>query len=78
MIKAIITCLKRFPVSSCDINFSLIKELEAGVDSTREVSQPELETAEALSFLVGKERLLDARKDESMVEWQTFKAIDRK
>ena len=41
---------KRFPVLGFDINSNRVKELEAGVDSTLEVSKSELDAAEALSF----------------------------
>jgi len=41
---------KRFPVLGFDIDSNRVKELEAGVDSTLEVSKSELDAAEALSF----------------------------
>ena len=41
---------KQYKVVGFDINSSRIKELEAGVDSTLEVSKSELDAAEALSF----------------------------
>ena len=41
---------KKFPVLGFDINSSRIKELEAGVDSTLEISSSELRGADSLSF----------------------------
>ena len=41
---------KRFPVLGFDINSNRVQQLEAGVDSTLEVSNSELGAAESLSF----------------------------
>lgn len=41
---------KRFPVLGFDINFRRVNELEAGIDSTREISNSELVAAKSLAF----------------------------
>ena len=48
---------KRFPVLGFDINSSRIKQLETGVDSTLEISSPELVAAETLSFSCSEDDL---------------------
>ena len=48
---------KRFPVLGFDINSNRTQQLEAGVDSTLEVSNSELGAAEALSFSCSEDAL---------------------
>jgi UDP-N-acetyl-D-galactosamine dehydrogenase len=48
---------KRFPVVGFDISQSRIKELEAGVDTTFEISNSELVAAETLSFSYNEDEL---------------------
>ena len=48
---------KRFPVVGFDISQSRIKELEAGVDTTFEISNSELVAAETLSFSYSEDEL---------------------
>jgi len=48
---------KRFPVLGFDINANRVKELEAGVDSTLEISNSELAAAKDLSFSCSEDDL---------------------
>ena len=48
---------KRFPVLGFDINSNRVKELEAGVDSTLEISNSELVAAKTLSFSCSEDDL---------------------